>query len=43
MINPARFTANYSVPANSKRPGTKAIQQDNVGKLVKQALARLTT
>lgn len=42
MINPARFTNNYTVAANSKRPGVKALQEDNVGKLVKQARARMT-
>ena len=42
MINPARFTNNYSVIANSVRPGVKAIREGNVRGLVKQALARLT-
>lgn len=41
MINPARFASNYSVSANSKRPGLKAKQEDNVATLVKQARARL--
>lgn len=37
MINPARFTQNYNVAANSLRPGPKAVREGSVGTLSAKA------
>lgn len=43
MINPARFAQNYSIGANSIRPGPKAIREGSVKTLAVKAKQILQT
>lgn len=43
MINPARFAQNYSIAANSLKPGPKAIREGSVKTLATKAKSILQT
>lgn len=43
MINPARFAQNYSIAANSVKPGPKAIREGSVKSLAHNAKKILQT
>lgn len=43
MINPARFAQNYSIAANSLKPGPKAIREGSVKTLAHKAKKILQT